>query len=226
MTERSDQPGRANERLIVLLVGAVGTGKGTQAKALSRELGLPHLASGNLFRAAMAAGTPIGEEAQQYMQRGELVPDEITIGMFMEELAKPHAARGAILDGFPRTVGQAEALSRFASIDVAVDLDVPEEIVLERISSRRVCSSCGRIYSTEQPPTVDWTCDTCGGDVVQRGDDTPEAVAERLAAYATETKPTIDWYAAAGLLVRIDGLGSLDEVSERLVRAIDSRLGS
>ena len=100
----------SDERLILLLVGAVGTGKGTQAKALSRELGLPHLASGNLFRAAMAAGTPLGEEAQKYMQRGELVPDEITIGMFMDELAKPHAARGAILDGFPRTVGQATAL--------------------------------------------------------------------------------------------------------------------
>jgi adenylate kinase len=121
-------------------------------------------------------------------------------------------------------VVQAEALGRFATIDVAVDLQVPEEVVLERISSRRVCKNCGRIYSTVAPPSSGWTCDTCGGEVVQRGDDTPEAVEKRLAAYATETQPTIDWYAGTGVLVAVGGLGTLEEVTARLIAAIDARL--
>jgi len=147
------------------------------------------------------------------------------LGVVEERLAERDVLEhGFLLDGFPRTVPQAEALGRFASIDVAVDLQVPEEVVLERISSRRVCANCGRIYSTEAPPAVDWTCDTCGGEVVQRGDDTPEAVAKRLAAYATETQPTIDWYAGTGVLVPVDGLGTLEEVTARLIAAIDTRL--
>jgi adenylate kinase len=210
----------------LVMFGRQGAGKGTQSARLCAHYGAPHISTGDMLRAAVANGTAIGLEAKTYMDSGRLVPDDVMLGVVEERLAESDVQeKGFLLDGFPRTVGQAEALSRFASIDVAVDLDVPEEVVLQRISSRRVCSSCGRIYSTEQPPTVDWTCDTCGGDVVQRGDDTPEAVAERLAAYATETKPTIDWYAAAGLLVRIDGLGALDEVAERLVEAIDARLG-
>ena len=144
---------------------------------------------------------------------------------FAERLSEPDvAAGGFLLDGFPRTVVQAEALGRFATIDVAVDLQVPEDVVLERISSRRVCKSCGRIYSTEAPPTSGWTCDTCGGEVVQRDDDIPEAVAKRLAAYATDTQPTIDWYQGTGVLVAVDGLGTPDEVTARLISAIDAHL--
>jgi adenylate kinase len=149
----------------------------------------------------------------------------IILGVVEERLgADDVRAGGFLLDGFPRTVVQAEGLSKFATIDVAIDLDVPEEIVLERISARRVCASCGRVYSVAIPPANGWTCDNCGGDVEQRADDTPDAIAKRLAVYTTETQPTIDWYLSTGLLVRVDGLGSPDEVSGRLIAAIDSRL--
>jgi adenylate kinase len=211
----------------LVIFGRQGAGKGTQSARLCAHYGAPHISTGDMLRAAVANGTAIGLEARSYMDSGRLVPDDVMLGVVEERLAESDVQeKGFLLDGFPRTVGQAAALSEFATIDVAVDLDVPEEVVIERISTRRVCSSCGRIYSTEQPPSHDWTCDTCGGEVVQRGDDTPEAVAERLAAYTTETKPTIDWYEAAGMLVRIDGLGTLDEVTARLVAAIDARLGS
>jgi adenylate kinase len=158
----------SDERLILLLVGAVGAGKGTQATILSREFELPHLASGNLFRAAMAAGTPLGEEARGYMGRGELVPDEITIGMFMEELAKPHAARGAILDGFPRTVGQARALDDTLAgqgerIRRVIFIDVPTDELVRRVAGRWVCPTCGTPYhETADPPRVAGFCDKDG----------------------------------------------------------------
>ncbi|HEY6531519.1 MAG TPA: adenylate kinase [Acidimicrobiales bacterium] len=210
----------------LVIFGRQGAGKGTQSARLCAHYGAPHISTGDMLRAAVANGTPIGIEARSYMDSGRLVPDDVMLGVVEERLAESDVQeKGFLLDGFPRTVGQAKALSEFATIDVAVDLDVPEAVVVQRISTRRVCSSCGRIYSTEQPPSHDWTCDTCGGEVVQRGDDTPEAVALRLEAYATETTPTIDWYHSAGVLVRVDGLGTLDEVTARLVDAIDARLG-
>jgi adenylate kinase len=209
----------------LVIFGRQGAGKGTQSGRLSAHYGTPHISTGDMLRAAVANATPIGLEAKSFMDSGQLVPDEVMLGVVEERLAERDVLEhGFLLDGFPRTVPQAEALGRFASIDVAVDLQVPEEVVLERISSRRVCANCGRIYSTEVPPAVDWTCDTCGGEVVQRGDDTPEAVAKRLAAYATETQPTIDWYAGTGVLVPVDGLGTLEEVTARLIAAIDTRL--
>jgi adenylate kinase len=178
-----------------------------------------------MLRAAVANATPIGLEAKSYMDSGRLVPDEVMLGVVDERFAEHDVVdHGFLLDGFPRTVVQAEALGRFATIDVAVDLQVPEEVVLERISSRRVCSNCGRIYSTVVPPSSNWTCDTCGGEVVQRADDTPEAVEKRLAAYTDETQPTIDWYAGTGVLVAVDGLGTPEEVTARLIAAIDARL--
>jgi adenylate kinase len=152
-----------------------------------------------------------------------LVSDELILGVVEERLAEPDVqANGFLLDGFPRTVVQAEALALFAPIDVAIDLVVPEEVVLERMSSRRVCSSCARVYSLAVPPASSWACDSCGSEVVQRTDDRPEAIAKRLHAYATETQPTIDWYSAAGLLTAVDGLGTPDEVTERLLAAIDA----
>ncbi len=209
----------------LLIFGRQGAGKGTQSTRLSERYGAPHISTGDMLRAAVANATPIGLEAKSYMDAGQLVPDEVMLGVVEERLAEPDVVEhGFLLDGFPRTVVQAEALGRFATVDVAVDIVVPEEVVLERISSRRVCGSCGRIYSVQAPPERDWTCDTCGGEVVQRADDTPEAVAKRLAAYASETQPTIDWYADAGLLVKVDGLGTPDEVSERLTAAIDAHL--
>jgi len=209
----------------LVLFGRQGAGKGTQSARLSAHYGAPHISTGDMLRAAVANATPIGLEAKSYMDSGRLVPDEVMLGVVDERFAEPDVVdHGFLLDGFPRTVVQAEALGRFATIDVAVDLQVPEDVVLERISSRRVCSNCGRIYSTEAPPSTNWTCDTCGGEVVQRADDTPEAVAKRLAAYADETQPTIDWYAGTGVLVAVDGLGTPEEVTARLIAAIDARL--
>jgi adenylate kinase len=209
----------------LVIFGRQGAGKGTQSVRLSQHYGAPHISTGDMLRTAVANATPIGLEAKSYMDSGRLVPDEVMLGVVDERLSEPDvAAGGFLLDGFPRTVVQAEALGRFATIDVAVDLQVPEDVVLERISSRRVCKSCGRIYSIEAPPSSGWTCDTCGGEVVQRDDDTPEAVAKRLAAYATDTQPTIDWYQGTGVLVAVDGLGTPDEVTARLISAIDAHL--
>jgi adenylate kinase len=205
------------------MFGRQGAGKGTQSARLAGHYGAPHISTGDMLRAAVANATPVGLEAQSYMDAGKLVPDEVMLGVVEERLHEPDVeSHGFLLDGFPRTVVQAEALVALTPIDVAVDLDVPETVVLERISSRRVCQGCGRIYSTAEPPAEPWVCDTCGSQVVQRADDTPEAVAKRLAAYATETLPTIEWFEGKGILVRVDGLGTPDEVTERLVAAIDA----
>lgn len=210
----------------LVIFGRQGAGKGTQSERISARYATPHVSTGDMLRAAVAAGTPLGLEAKAVMDAGGLVSDEIILGVVRERFEQDDIREhGFLLDGFPRTVVQAEGLSGFASIDVAVDLVVPEDVVLERISARRVCSKCGRVYSTTMPPAAGWACDTCGGDVVQRDDDTPEAVAKRLAAYASETQPTIDWYEREGLLRRVDGLGSPDEVADRVFAAIDAALG-
>jgi adenylate kinase len=186
VTDAVIDPRIDDERLILLLVGAVGAGKGTQASILTRELRIPHLASGNLFRAAMAAGTPLGEEARGYMERGELVPDETTIAMFMEELAKPPAARGAILDGFPRTVGQARALddtlaSHGERIRRVFSIEVPTEELVRRVAGRWICPTCGTPYHViTDPPREPGVCDKDGTALRQRDDDRPEVVRARL----------------------------------------------
>ncbi len=209
----------------LVIFGRQGAGKGTQSVRLAEHYGAPHVSTGDMLRAAVANATPIGLKAQSFMDAGRLVPDEVMLGVVEERFGQPDVvAHGFLLDGFPRTVVQAEALAGFATIDVAVDLMVPEDVVLERISARRVCASCGRIYSTAVPPAEPWICDTCGGQVVQRDDDTPEAVAKRLAAYKSDTQPTIDWYAEAELLVSVDGLGTPDDVTARLIAAVDARL--
>ena len=223
MTDAAGTLDKGDERLIVLLVGAVGTGKGTQAKALSRELGLPHLASGNLFRAAMAAGTPIGEEAREYMQRGELVPDEKTIGMFMDELAKPHASRGAILDGFPRTVGQATALDETLDglgeqIDRVIFIEVPTEVIIKRVGGRWVCPTCGTPYhETADPPRVAGICDKDGTALRQRDDDRPEVVRARLERQVPPMLEVIDHYERAGIVDRVDGTQPIDAVTRDIL---------
>jgi adenylate kinase len=207
----------------LLIFGRQGAGKGTQSERLSAHYNAPHISTGDMLRAAVAAGTPLGVEAKAIMDAGGLVSDEIILGVVEERLAEADVqANGFLLDGFPRTVVQAEGMSKFATI--AIDLVVAEEVVLERISSRRVCSKCGAIYSVAAPPSTQWVCDKCGGDVEQRADDTPESIAKRLAAYNTETQPTIDFYAASGLLVKVDGIGSPDEVFARLLSAIDAQL--
>ncbi|MCU0312223.1 MAG: adenylate kinase [Acidimicrobiales bacterium] len=209
----------------LVIFGRQGAGKGTQSVVLSQHYGAPHISTGDMLREAVGNATPIGLEAKSYMDAGRLVPDEVMLGVVEERLAAPDVvAGGFLLDGFPRTIVQAEALFGLTPIDVAVDLVVPVDVVVERISSRRVCSSCGRIYAVGDDSAESGTCEVCGGDVVQRADDTSEAVAKRLTAYDTETRPTIEWFDGKGVLVTVDGLGRRDEVSERLITAIDAAL--
>lgn len=211
----------------IVIFGRQGAGKGTQSARLAQHYGAPHISTGDMLREAAAAGRPLGLEAKQYIDDGRLMPDEIMLGVVGERLAEPDvSANGFLLDGFPRTLHQAEALLELTPVDVAVNIDVPESVVLERISSRRVCEGCGRIYSLSEPPARDWTCDTCASPVVQRDDDTPEAVRERLAAYKARTEPAIALFADRGLLVRVDGMGLPDVVADRLLAAIDDRLAA
>lgn len=225
MTEASDARD-GGERLILLLVGAVGAGKGTQASILSRELGLPHLASGNLFRAAMAAGTELGENARVYMQRGELVPDELTIAMFMDELARPRASQGAILDGFPRTVGQAEALDQTLArqgerIRRVFSIEVPTDELVRRVAGRWICPTCGTPYhETTDPPRVAGTCDRDGTALTQRDDDRPEVVRARLERQVPPMLAVVDHYERAGIVDRLDGTRSIDEVTAMILERI------
>jgi adenylate kinase len=213
-------------RLVIL--GRQGAGKGTQCIRLARHYVVPHISTGDMLRAAVKEGTDFGRKAKEYMDRGELLPDDIIIGVVGERLDRDDTRhRGYILDGFPRTTGQAEALAEITSdapLHMVVDLQVPEEVVLERISNRRVCVDCGTNYSVQSPPRYDWTCDVCGGDVVQRDDDTPDAVRKRLDLYNQETAPLIAWYRRNDLLFEVNGLGMPEAVSSRLIILVDSRL--
>jgi adenylate kinase len=212
-------------RLVIL--GRQGAGKGTQCVRLARHYVVPHISTGDMLRAAVREGTDFGRKAQEYMSRGDLLPDDIIIGVVGERLRKDDTrTRGYILDGFPRTVGQAEALAELTvrdPLDIAIDLEVPEEVVLERISNRRVCVDCGTNYSVQTPPRYNWTCDVCGGEVVQRDDDTEAAVSNRLEVYERQTVPIIDFYCNLGKLVEVDGVGEGNEVQERLIKEIDGR---
>ena len=219
------------ERLILLLVGAVGAGKGTQAGILSRRLDLPHLASGNLFRAAIDASTPLGEEARGYMQRGELVPDETTIGMFMAELAAPAAGRGAILDGFPRTVAQAEALDATLAaqgerIRRVFYIDVPTDELVSRVAGRWICPDCGTPYhQVTDPPRVAGRCDVEGTELTQRDDDRPEVVRARLERQVPPMLGVVDHYEGAGVVDRIDGTQPIEAVTAAILERVAAPAG-
>jgi adenylate kinase len=213
--------------LKLLLFGRQGAGKGTQSALLSKQYGAPHISTGDMLREAVAEGTEFGSQAKTYLDSGSLLPDEIMMGIITDRFAHDDVrAHGFLLDGFPRTVGQAEALLAITDVDLAVNIEVPREVVLERLSSRRVCKNCNAIYSTTEPPTSPWTCDVCGGEVVQRADDTPEAIGRRLEAYERDTVPAIDLFEARGLLVTIDGLGRPEDVTGRIVDAIDARVSA
>lgn len=207
----------------LLVLGKQGAGKGTQCERLARHFGVPHISSGDVLRAAVKDGTDLGQAAQRFMITGDLVPDALVIGAIAERLAQPDAVeRGFILDGFPRTGPQALALSEFlqpAGIDVAVDIDVASEVVVRRLAARRVCSTCGKMaVAVTGESTV--ACPSCGGDAVQRADDTVEAIARRLALYEEQTRPLLEGLAARELLVTVDGLGTPDEVERRILSAI------
>lgn len=210
----------------LVLLGRQGAGKGTQCVRLSRHYVVPHISTGDMLRAAVREGTEFGRKAKEIMDRGELVSDEIMGGVVDERLDRDDTRhRGYILDGFPRTVGQAELLAKVtasAPLDLVIDLVVPTEVVLERLASRRVCSDCGANYSLETPPKYGWVCDNCGGDVIQRADDTPEAIQKRLDLYERETAPLIAWYAERDLLAEVDGLGTAEQVTARLIDTIDA----
>ena len=213
-------------RLVIL--GKQGAGKGTQCVQLARHYVVPHISTGDIFRAAMKAGTGMGKLAKSFVDEGQLVPDEVVIGIVAERLSERDArSRGFILDGFPRTTHQAEALSKLllpGSLDVVVDLEVATEIVLGRLASRRTCAVCGHNYSVQKPPRFNWTCDHCGGEVIQREDDKTEAIQTRLEAYERQTKPLIDWYSARSLLESVDGTKPQEEVFGEVVDIIDQRV--
>jgi adenylate kinase len=210
----------------MVMLGRQGAGKGTQCVRLSRHYVVPHISTGDMLRAAVRVGTELGRKAAELMAAGELVPDDVMIGIVEERLdADDTTQRGYILDGFPRTVEQAEALAEITvdrPLDVVIDLDVPKEAVLSRLSRRRVCSDCGANYSVDAPPRYGLVCDNCGGDVVQREDDTPEAIENRLNEYERKTAPLIAWYRERQLLEVVDGLGPPDDVSHRMIQVVES----
>lgn len=213
--------------IYLVLVGPPGAGKGTQAAMLERALGLKQVASGDLFREHLKNQTELGRLAKSYMDRGELVPDDVTIRMVQERIAQPDCARGAILDGFPRTLEQAKALdemlaARGACLALVPWLVVPDEELMERLTGRRVCKQCGANYHVRfNPPQVEGICDACGGELYQRSDDTPETVRNRLYVYYKQTSPLIGYYFAKGLLVKVDGTQSMEQVQRELIAAIE-----
>ena len=194
---------------------------------LSHHYVVPHVSTGDMLRAAVKQGTPLGRKAKEVMDRGELLGDDLIMEMVAERLGESDVrARGFVLDGCPRTVEQAEQLAEIlapAHLDLAVDIEVPTAQVLRRLAARRVCTDCGANYSTSQPPKVNWTCDICGGEVVQREDDREEAIARRLELYERQTAPLIDWYRSRGLLASVSGTGTPDAVTRRIVKAIEAR---
>jgi adenylate kinase len=211
-----------------VILGKQGAGKGTQAVRLSRHYVVPHVSTGDTFRAAVRSGSEFGQKARRYLDAGELVPDEIVIGMVSERLTRSDTThRGFVLDGFPRTVHQAEALIDLLDplgLDLVLNLTISTEHVLRRLASRRVCSDCGANYSAvDNPPRVRGICDVCGGEVVQRDDDTELAIRRRLELYEHETAPLIDWFEDRRVLTHIDATGSPDAVTDRMVIEVDRR---
>jgi adenylate kinase len=211
------------EGLRLILLGAPGAGKGTQARKLADRFGVPQIATGDMFRAAVLAGTSMGSAAKSFMDRGELVPDAVTIGVVEERLAEPDAAAGFIMDGFPRTAQQATAfdalLARIGKrLDAAVEIAVPREQLIARLTARRVCSKCQASYQlASAPPKVDGICDRCGGPLVQRADDAEATVVKRLAVYERQTAPLLSYYEGAGLLKTVDGTKSIDDVHAAII---------
>ena len=211
----------------LVLLGRQGSGKGTQCTRLSRHYVVPHISTGDILRAAVRDGTEFGLKASEIMDAGNLVPDDVIVGIMDERLERDDTrTRGFILDGFPRTVMQAEALDRMTAprgLDVVINLDLPRAVALERLVARLVCADCGINYSTLEPPKYRMTCDNCGGDVVHREDDTESAINRRLDLYEAETAPLMAFYAERDLLETVDAMGTPDVVTDRLVAVIDTR---
>ena len=206
----------------LILLGAPGAGKGTQAEILKETLGIPTVSTGNILRAAIKNGTPVGLKAKEYMDAGHLVPDDVIIGVINERLQEPDCANGFILDGVPRTIAQAEALEQAGiSFDAVVAIEVPDEKIVRRMSGRRVCEVCGRSYHVVSVPSkVEGVCDVCGGKLVQRKDDKPETVLDRLSVYHRETEPLKGFYEARGILKTVSDQPSLEDTTQAILAVL------
>ena len=212
----------------IIMLGAPGAGKGTQAKMIADKYGVPHISTGDIFRANIKNGTELGKEAKGYMDKGLLVPDELTVRLLLDRVAQDDCSNGYVLDGFPRTIPQAEVLDSELtklgdSVDYAVDVDVPDENIIKRLSGRRVCKACGATYHVDNHKEA--TCDTCGGELIQRSDDAPETVANRLRVYHDQTSPLIDFYQAKGVLKSVDGTRGIDDVFADICAILDKEFG-
>jgi adenylate kinase len=212
----------------LVLVGPPGAGKGTQAEFISAHLGVPKISTGDIFRANVSQGTPLGQEARKYMDAGDLVPDEITVGMVRDRLAEDDTRKGFLLDGFPRNVPQAQTLDALlledgTPLDVVLELVVDDDEVVRRLSGRRTCRKCGHIWHVDfDPPSVEGVCDICGGELFQRDDDQPETIRHRLEVYYEQTAPLVSYYAEHGILTGIDAMGPVDDVTDRAISSLRS----
>jgi adenylate kinase len=210
----------------LVLVGPPGAGKGTQAEFISAQLTIPKISTGDIFRANVSQNTPLGQQAKKYMDAGDLVPDEVTISMVRDRLAEDDAVKGFMLDGFPRNVPQARVLDEMLSglgvaLNVVLELVVDDDEVVRRLSGRRTCRRCGHVWHLDfDPPAQEGTCDNCGGELFQRDDDKPETIRHRLEVYLEQTSPLVAFYASRGILVGIDAMGPVDDVTDRAIAAL------
>lgn len=211
----------------IILMGLPGAGKGTQASEIVKKFPIPHISTGDMFRKAIKDETDLGKEAKSYMDRGELVPDEVTVGIVKERISEDDAKKGFLLDGFPRTIDQAESLNQIMSeldreIDAVINIEVPEEELMNRLTGRRICEKCGTTYHLVfNPPKVDGICDIDGGKLYQREDDNPETVSNRLSVNVKQSKPILDYYNNKGVLKNIDGSKDIDEVTNDVIDILD-----
>lgn len=210
----------------IIMLGAPGAGKGTQAKMIADKYGVPHISTGDIFRANIKEGTELGKEAKAYMDKGLLVPDELTVKILLDRVAKDDCKNGYVLDGFPRTIPQAEVLDkalaeRSDAIDYAIDVNVPDENIINRMSGRRACLACGATYHIVHiPPKTEGVCDRCGKELVLRDDDKPETVKKRLGVYHDQTQPLIDFYTKKGILKTVDGTVDMQDVFAAIVKIL------
>lgn len=211
----------------IILMGLPGAGKGTQASEIVKKFPIPHISTGDMFRKAIKDETDLGKEAKSFMDRGELVPDEVTVGIVKERISEDDAKKGFLLDGFPRTIDQAESLSQIMSeldreIDAVINIEVPEEELMNRLTGRRICEKCGTTYHLVfNPPKVDGICDIDGGKLYQREDDNPETVSNRLSVNVKQSKPILEYYNNKGVLKNIDGSKDIDEVTNDVIDILD-----
>ncbi len=212
----------------IIMLGAPGAGKGTQAKLIAEKFGIPHISTGDIFRANIKEGTDLGREAKEYMDKGQLVPDELTVRILLDRVSKEDCSNGYVLDGFPRTIPQAEVLDNEVAklgdkIDFAIDVEVPDENIIKRMGGRRACLKCGATYHVEHiPPKKEGICDVCGAELVLRDDDKPETVQNRLEVYHKQTQPLIDHYSKQNILRTVDGTRDMQTVFSDIVKLLEA----